>query len=327
MTGWDGGALRPLVGDLRQLASVRRIVLADGPERGVRALQFSTGGGLDFMVLADRSLDVGTLSWQGIPMAWQSPAGFVAPGLLDLEGDAGLGFNRGFSGFLVTCGLNHIRQAANGEPQHGRLPFTPATVRAFGESWEGGAPHLYCEGEATQFRYGAEGLRLHRRIEAPIGGASFVIRDSVENIGPTSVSQPIMYHFNLGHPAIATGTVVELNGTTVLGPITLPDARNGLISAFTRPATGGEGRCVVRSPSGLEIRFGLSTDTLTHLQLWHDLRPNVGVLSIEPCTSERTADDSPPMEAILEPGERRSYRVAVSVTGSAAGVLPHAPET
>lgn len=37
--------LRPLAGALRQLAAVRRIVLDDGPERSLRALAFSTGGG------------------------------------------------------------------------------------------------------------------------------------------------------------------------------------------------------------------------------------------------------------------------------------------
>lgn len=36
------------VADLHQLASVRRITLDEGPERGVRALSFDTGGGLAF---------------------------------------------------------------------------------------------------------------------------------------------------------------------------------------------------------------------------------------------------------------------------------------
>ncbi len=47
--------LRAKVGDLRQFASVRRITLDDGVEQGVRALAFSSGGGLDFWVLC-RSL-------------------------------------------------------------------------------------------------------------------------------------------------------------------------------------------------------------------------------------------------------------------------------
>ncbi len=103
-------ALAPLVGDLRQVASVRRIVLDDGPETGVRALAFSTGGGLDFWVLSDRSLDIGPLWWKGTQLAWQAPAGFRSPALTDLDSEDGRGFNRSLSGFLVTCGLDHTRQ-------------------------------------------------------------------------------------------------------------------------------------------------------------------------------------------------------------------------
>jgi hypothetical protein len=51
--------LRAKAGDLRQFASVRRITLDDGVEPGVRALAFSSGGGFDFWVLSDRSLDIG----------------------------------------------------------------------------------------------------------------------------------------------------------------------------------------------------------------------------------------------------------------------------
>ena len=322
MTEWTAQSLRPLVGDLRQVASVRRIVFDDGAERGVRALAFSTGGGLDFSVLADRSMDIGLLSWQGVPLGWQSPAGFVAPTLLDLDSEDGRGFNRGFSGFLVTCGLNHIRLAENGEPQHGRLPFSPAAIKAYGESWQATVPFLYCEGEITQARYGGEALRLNRRIEAPIGGAAILIRDTVENVGTEDTKQPMLYHFNLGYPAIVAGSTVELDGRQLIGPIKLPDADKGLVTARTWPVSGPAGACVVRSPGGLAVRIEFDADTLSHLQLWHDLRPGVGVLSIEPCTSERPTDGSSPVEAVLKPGERRSYRILVSIEGNAAATLP-----
>jgi hypothetical protein len=175
--------MRPLVGDLRQLASVRRIVLDDGPERGVRALAFSTGGGLDFWVLSDRSLDIGPLWWRGVSLAWQSPAGFRSPALHDPEGEGGRGFNRSFSGFLVTGGLDHIRQPADDHPLHGRLPFTPARLLSYGEDWDAAEPVLFCDGEVIQARYGGEALRLRRRIEAPIGGGEIRIEDTVESLG------------------------------------------------------------------------------------------------------------------------------------------------
>ncbi|WP_159587988.1 DUF4432 family protein [Chelativorans xinjiangense] len=309
------------VGDLRQVASVRRIVLDDGAERGVRALSFSTGGGLDFWVLTDRSMDIGTLSWQGVQLAWQTAAGFRAPALINPEDDGGRGFNRGFGGFLITCGLNHIRQPMNGEPLHGRLPFTPARLTGYGEEWERAEPTLFCEGEVVQSRYGGETLRLKRRIEAPIGGASMRILDTVENLGAEQVPQAILYHFNLGFPAIASGSTIELNGDRLLGPTELPDG--GLMPARTWP-TGGEGeaRCVVKSPSnagaaGLAVTFAFDTRTLGHLQVWHDLRKHAGVLSIEPCSSPFPEKGDGPPEA-LAPGERREYRLEVSLAGTPA---------
>jgi hypothetical protein len=321
MTSEPVTSLSPLVGDLRQIAAVRRIALDDGAERGVRALLFSTGGGLDFLVLADRSLDIGTLSWQGVQIAWQSPGGFRAPALIDPESEAGRGFNRGFSGFLLTCGLNHIRQPANGEPLHGRLPFTPARLTAYGEDWDSGEPALYCEGEVVQSRYGGEALKLRRRIEAPIGGACLRILDMVENIGAEDVPHAMLYHFNLGFPGIAPGTTVELNGERLLGPIRLADD-DGLMPARTWPADkDGKARCVVNSPpdadgAGMAVAFAFDAATLSHLQLWHDLRKRAGVLSIEPCSSPLPgAADSGPA-ARLAPGERRVYRLEVSVAGS-----------
>jgi hypothetical protein len=311
-------ALADLAGDLRQIASVRRIVLDDGPERGVRALAFSTGGGLDFWLLADRSLDVGPLWWRGAQLGWQAPGGFVAPTLVDRDSEDGRGFNRAFSGFLVTGGLDHIRQPANGHPLHGRLPYSPARVTAYGEDWEGAEPVLYAEAEITQARYGGEALRLRRRIEAPIGGAGLRIRDRVENLAAEPVPQAMLYHFNLGYPAVRAGSTVALDARRIAGPLAMPAAET--ITAFTvPPASGGRATATVETPAGggrsLSVTFAFDTATLPYLQLWHDLRPRSGVLSVEPCTSARRDDGLSGAERPLAPGERRSYAVDVTVAG------------
>jgi hypothetical protein len=298
------------VGDLRQFASVRRIVLDDGPERGVRALAFSTGGGLDFWVLSDRSMDIGPLWWRGRPLAWLGPAGFRSPAYHNAESDNGLGFGRSFSGFLVTGGLDHIRHPANGQPLHGRLPFTPARVLAHGEDWRRDDPILFCEGEVTQARLGAEALRLHRRIEAPIGGTSLTITDVVENLGPTSCPQASLYHFNLGFPAIAGGTVVEAEGRRILGPLRVPD-RDLPSESVCYPA--GAGTCSVITRPGTAVHFAWNSDALPFLQIWHNLQPRVCVLSIEPCTSDRRAGGLSGPERVLEPGESRQYVLRVTV--------------
>jgi hypothetical protein len=318
-SGVSKRALRPLLGDLRQFASVRRIVLDDGAERGVRALAFSTGGGLDFWVMSDRSLDIGPLWCHGVPVAWQSPTGYQSPALHDAEGDKGRGFNRSFSGFLVTCGLDHVRQPANGHPLHGRLPFTPARLLAYGEDWDRPEPILFCEGEVTQARYGGESLRLRRRIEAPIGAREIRIEDTVENLGAQVCQHAMLYHFNLGYPAVAVGTEVRLGSQSVLGPIMLPDPADSREAVSYPSPEGAQALCTVSTPTlddtHFAVEFRTGADTLPYFQIWRDLRPNAGVLAVEPCTSERRVDGQSGLERTLMPGERRHYALRIRMSG------------
>lgn len=305
------GSLRARVGDLRQIASVRRITLDDGPESGVRALAFSTGGGLDFWVLADRSMDIGPLWWRGTQIGWQGSAGFRAPGLLDAESEGGRGFNRGFSGFLVTCGLTHIRQPAGDEPLHGRIPFTPARVTACGEDWDSPKPMLYAEGEIVQARYGGEALRLRRRIEAPVGGNELRIRDVVENLANAPAPLALLYHFNLGWPAVGADTIVRLDGEILLGPLAFPEDHAPPARAWPA-AVDSVADCCVDTPAGngehLRSRFAFPGGSLPFLQLWRDLRPRAGVLSIEPCTSEAEP-------TMIPAGCSRSFSLTFTVSG------------
>ena len=283
----------------------------------MRALSFSTGGGLDFWALSDRSLDIGPLWWRGAPLAWQSAAGFRSPALHDPEGDGGRGFDRSFSGFLVTCGLDHTRQPDGHHPHHGRLPFTPARLTAYGEDWERDEPVLFCEGEVVQARYGGEALSLRRRIEAPIGGCEIRIEDVVENLAAGEQRQAMLYHFNLGFPAIDTGSVVRLGERELLGPLTVPDTADPPRSESFPVQGVAEAACTVTTPAengALVLTFAFATDTLPHLQVWRDLRPHAGVLGIEPCTSERTAEARSGPEPILAPGERRRYRLRLSMS-------------
>jgi hypothetical protein len=313
--------LRAKVGDLRQFASVRRIVLDDGVERGVRALAFSSGGGLDFWVLSDRSLDIGALWWKGMPVAWQSMAGFRSPLLHDAESEGGRGYMRSSSGFVVTCGLDHIRQPLGTHPLHGRFPFTPARVTAYGEDWDREEPVLFCEGEAMQFKGDAEALRLRRRIEVPIGGHDVRITDSVQNLAAQETPQAILYHFNLGYPAVAPGSTVTLGSKELFRVTQLPDPADDTQSVSYPAGDSARAVCTVSTPiedgKRLDIAFAFATDTLPHLQLWHDFRPHACVLGIEPCTSAKLIPPGP--EKILKPDEMRRFELSVSfASGQAA---------
>lgn len=266
--------------------TVRRTVVGDG----VQALAFATGT-LDFTVLIDRSLDIGPLSWRGRKVGWESPTGFRHPAGHDPQADAGRGFNRLFSGFLVTGGLEHIRQPKDGHPLHGSLPFTPATLTASGTD--------FCEGEVRQ-----PGFRLRRRIE--VAGTGLTIDDAVENLATMPQRQASLYHFNIGQPTLADGTVVRQGTERRLGPLRVPDP------AMASESAGfiGAASCTVETPR-CTITFSWDGATLPHLQLWHRLNADPPVLSIEPCTSERLPGGFSGAEPILAPGETRRYRLQV----------------
>lgn len=304
--------LRDRVGDLRQFASVRLIEFGDGAERGVRALALSTGGGLDMWVLIDRSFDIGPVWHAGVPVAWQSAAGFRSPFLHDGEGEAGRGFNRSFSGFLVTCGLEHIRAATASHPQHGRLPFTPARLIAYGEDWPADPPLLYCEGEVIQARYAGEAMRLTRRIELPVGGTRLRIVDRVENLAASTQAHAMLYHFNLGWPAIDTGVRVLHERVEITRPVLMADTQPPPGASCRRVDWRAWATCEVVPAAGNSIRFGFDTSTLPFLQTWHDFRPRAGVLAIEPCTSMRREDGGSDDTVQLEASQSRTYTLEIA---------------
>lgn len=310
----DAARLRPLVGDLRHIASARTVVFQDGPERGLEAILVAAGP-LALTVLAGRAMDIGTVTWKGTPIGWTGPSGFAASSQLSARSDAGYGFERGLSGFLMTGGLTHIRQPANGEPLHGRLPFTPARITSLGEDWNAGV--VFCEGETRQIRHRHECLVLRRRIEVRMSDGRLAIVDRVTNEGLEPVSPELLYHFNLGYPAIGPGTSVSLNGETVLPPVDMPDAL--VPSPAILSASGvGDAVALVDTPAGedgFSTRFEFDTATLPCLQLWRDLRPRVGIFSVEPCTSA-PGDRSAPLAA----GETRRYSVAVTFENAIVGL-------
>jgi hypothetical protein len=63
----------------------------------------------------------------------------------------------------------------------------------------------------------------------------------------------------------------------------------------------------------MEVTFSWDGETLPHLQLWGDLSADKGVLSVEPCTSERLDGGLSGEEPLLAPGEIRRYALTVSL--------------
>ncbi len=207
-------------GMLSQFAGVRLMTLKDGVERGIRLLEFRTGSGLRFTVLADRAFDVADCEYRGAAIGWHSPAGFRHPGLHEYEGEGGLAWLRSFSGLLVTCGLDHILFMDSESAEHyhyrprktvdssihGRISTIPGRLLSYGERWEGDECILYCEGIVQQSTVFGEDLHLRRRIETKVGHNEFTIRDQVINHGFYRTPHMFCYHINIGYPLLDEGS-------------------------------------------------------------------------------------------------------------------------
>jgi hypothetical protein len=207
-------------GDLAAAGGIRKVLLEEGSERGIRALEFRTGTGLAFDVLVDRAMDIGPAEFRGQALGWRSATGFRHPGLHEYVDEAGLSWLRSFSGLLVTAGLDHTLFTAEVDASqyryphrgvvwnglHGRIANIPARLQGYGEKWEGDRCALWAEGEVRQAAVFGEHLLLRRRIESEIGANEFLIVDTVTNRGFDRTPHMFLYHINLGWPLVDEGT-------------------------------------------------------------------------------------------------------------------------
>ncbi len=337
------------VGDTSQLFGVELVTHEDGPERGLRVLRFRSGGGLEFEVMVDRAMDVGAMSVFGVPLGWRSGNGFRHPWLHEHDAEGGLGWLRSFSGLVATCGLDHIMGMAEENAEHfnypyrakvshgihGRIAFTPARLRAFGECWNGDDCVLFAEGTVRQVTMFGENLELARRIEAPVGGRTIKITDNVTNLGFRTTPHALLYHVNTGWPVLSAESRLSLPiertvfhahdpDATQIGPLVqaapqagfreqvyehaLRQRADGMVPVLlANPTFGG-------IPGSLGIGLAMRYDgrNLPAFYEWQNLHEGDYVIGIEPatCHAGSRQDWKNRNEMIwLEHGDSREYRL------------------
>jgi hypothetical protein len=208
--------LESYMSDMRQWADIRLLTLDDGLERGVRVAEARTGSGFDFTVLLDRAMDIGTATFHGIPLAWQSGAGAVNPARYEPEG---LGWLRTFHGGLLSlCGLTNagftpdkMIDAENGNESlglHGRINTLPAYDVAIERNINDDQLELRLHGTVDEVVLFGYKLRLQRTIEITAGVPELRITDRVRNFGGLPAPLMILYHCNFGYPIVSPDSVM-----------------------------------------------------------------------------------------------------------------------
>lgn len=204
------------IGDMSQLASVRKAELVEGRERGADLLEVFNASGLSFSVLPGRALDISSATYKGMSLCFRSSTGDVGPAFYEPKGS---GWLRGFYGGLVlTCGMTFT-----GHPEvdpleeneelglHGRLSFLPARNVAADANWEGDDYVIRIRGKVRETVPFGVNLELTREITTVLGERSFKIHDRIENLGIRPAPLMFVYHCNPGFPVLDQGTRIAIN--------------------------------------------------------------------------------------------------------------------
>lgn len=201
-------------GNMEQLAGVKRYTFSEGKAAGMTGCDVDTGGGLSFTVLPGRGMDIASLRYRGVPIAYLSKTGLTAPSYHDPREMQWL--KSFFGGMVTTCGLTNAGPPCRDEvPVLGSIPFglhgdisnTAADQVCTGAAWQpDGRYRLSVSGRVSEGRLHGEHLELRREVIAFLGEKRLFLFDTFENAGDTP--QPLMffYHINIGHPVLAEGS-------------------------------------------------------------------------------------------------------------------------
>jgi len=354
---WSRTQISERTGALAQLAGVELLEYADGPERGVRVLDFRTGAGLGFRVALERGFDLLSADYRGVPIGWRSPTGPRHPGRASVEENRGWGFLRSFTGLLATCGLDHALAPATSSvaqyiypgfsesdyPLHGRISQIPARLLGYGERWKGDACTLWAEGEVAQMAVFGENLVLTRRIEAELGGTAISVDDRVENRGFRPTPHMLLYHYNFGYPLLDEGAELLVPSRAIVHAVH-GDLRAQGVGYRTQgppradfseqvyehdvvPGPDGMASTALVNPAlgagGLGIRLDYDRAALPCLIEWQCLQSGLYVLGVEPSTNHvlgrKFAEERSEL-IFLDHGGTRHYRTRLSVLDGAESI-------
>jgi hypothetical protein len=331
-------------GDMAAIGGVRALVADDGAERGIRVLQFRTGGGLSFDVLVDRAMDIGRAEFDDVSIGWASATGFRHPGLHGHGDEGGLSLLRSMSGLLVTAGLDHTLVSEEVDASqyrygprptathgvHGRVANLPARLIGYGEDWHDEGCVLWAEGEVRQAAVFGEHLRLRRRIEADMGGTEIRLSDTVVNAGFDLTPHMLLYHINVGWPLLDEGsrleaevdsTVWQSDSVTDQGVAwdSFPGPQPGFVEEVfehvVRPGAGGRASArLVNDRLGRSFEVDWDPVAMPSFLEWLHLREGAYVVGLEPSTHHAAGDAAARADGTmiwLGHDEARHYRTVL----------------
>ena len=326
-------------GSMKQFCGIDRVQYCEGKSKGVEALFFRTGSGLNFTVLPDRGLDIYNAEYNGIPLAYLTPAGVVSPKYYDKQGWSWI---RTFGGgLLTTCGLLNVGPPCEfeGELQgaHGRISTTPAENVIIYQGWIRDKYFLTAQGTLREERLNKYNLKMERVFEVLAGEREIHVEDRITNEGYRSSPLMILYHINIGYPFLSEKSFLMTSLKSLLPRD--PDTEDGKkeYNRFEKPrenyfekcyfhimnqTASGKAMAGIFNPEfedGIGVVVEWKVDELPRMTQWKMLGKGLYVNGLEPanCWCDSVANEVKRKGfRPIEPGERRDFKVKISVVAS-----------
>ncbi len=327
--------LRQRIGNMDQVAGIRMAQLDDGLERPARAAFFRTGGGLELTVLPDRCLDIAAAYFQGKAMGWRCVTGDVAPQYYEAEGIRWL--RSYFGGLLTTCGLMNVGgpapdSAVSGIGLHGRIGNMPARNVKVMQEWQGSEYVLSVTGTMREAVLFGENLSLTRTVSTKLGEKRFWIRDVLVNEGFRPVKYMLLYHCNIGFPALDEGSriispsrrvaprdAIARDGAARWNRMDAPAHGYAEKVYFHDMAPANDGSVTVAlvndgfaKGEGFGVYVKFNKKELPRFTEWKMMGEQDYVVGLEPCTcgvEGRHTDESLKLLHTLKPGQRKTVNL------------------
>lgn len=211
------------IGDMSQIAGLKRYSFSEGKAKGVEAIDVKTGSGLSFTVLPGRGMDIAWAEFNGTPFSYISKTGIVSPQYYE---SGRLEWLRTFfAGLLTTCGLSNVGGPCNEEHPvlgdqnfglHGRISNMAADNVCVNQEWKENDFIMTISGHMRESVLHGENLVLKRTIKTSLGAKSLFIHDVVENEGLEDQPLMILYHINIGYPVVDEKSLFICNSKEII---------------------------------------------------------------------------------------------------------------
>jgi len=333
---------------------------ADGVPEGISIVKRRLRGGLRdgvdvievdngvfrFVVVPTRGMGIHRATLGQVRLGWQSPMrGPVHPSLVNLQTPDGLGWLDGFDELLARCGLQSNGSPVfddNGTlrwPLHGKIQNTPAhEVKV---SIDDASGEVTVSGTVDECRPFGNKLRLRTTYTTNPGEPGVRFVDTVTNLSAEPGQLQLLYHINFGAPLVDAGAKLvapvakvapqDASGTDEIptwDTYQPPTPHGKSFCLFYDLLADGQGqtRAVLQNAAGTQgVSILFNKNQLPCFTQWKDCQATADgyVTGLEPGTNfpnERTFEQQKGRVITLEPGESRSFELALEAHATAESV-------